>query len=269
MPWSDELDNDLRGYVANKGWDKLEGPAAAAAVAKSYRELERSRPEAPPKDASGYTFEGVAQKDGSKPDTGFLDFAKSLAAELHLPVSAANTLATKLLARGDSAVEAETNALKTALDEGTARLKTAWGAEFDAKNLVASRAFEAMGLPKEIVDALVEKAGVDKVMEAGFTLGSKMEEAPLLRGGGMEAPAQKFTRDQALAERNRLTGDKVFAAKIMEGDSEALKQLNDLSRAIVGTPDNWQSAPPNFGRTKENPSGDPNWRPGGPVPAAA
>lgn len=255
MPWSDDLDNDLRGYVANKGWDKLEGPAAAAAVAKSYRELERTRPEAPPRDASGYTFEGVALKEGGVPDASFIEFARGLAAKLHLPVSAANTLATDLLAYGDSAEEAATNDLRTRIEEGTTRLKTSWGAEFDTKNAVAAKAFEAMGLPKETVDALVETLGVDKVMETGYTLGLKMDEAPMLRGDGNTMNTTTYTRDTALSERNRLMGDSAFAKKIMDGDVESIKHLEDLSKAILGPPENWQAAPKNFGRTRDNPDG--------------
>ena len=252
MPWTDTLSNEDRAHAATKGWDRLDDAAAALAISKSYRELERIRP-APaevPKTAAEYKFNFG---EGKNVDGEFVDFARGLALDLKLPVDAANTLATRLLTWGEAAEAAEATANAANLAAGQERLKSAWGAEYDNKTVVAARALEAMNLSKEIVDAIGAQIGVDKLMDTAYTLGTRMGEAPLLKGENVvDTPQTTMTRGDALKRRNELSTDAGFYKKYMEGDKEAVAEMDRVIKAIVGTPDNWQPAPAGFGREHDD-----------------
>jgi hypothetical protein len=250
MAWHDELDNDVRASVVSKGWDRLEGDKAAVAIFKSYRELERTRPEAPPKDASAYTFDGVRNPDGSLPDQEIFTLAREMATELKLPVAQANLLASRLINVEIAKEKAASDKATLDATNATDRLNAAWGADKDRKVDVASKAFQAMGLDKTVVDALVSTLGVDKVMQTGYDLGTKMGEATLLKGNtSVDGQKTSWTREEAIAERNRLVADTEFGKKLLAGESDAKKKFDDVTRAILGDPAGQWSAPPdNFGR---------------------
>jgi hypothetical protein len=260
MPWIDTLDNESRSAAATKGWDRIDGDAAAKAIFQSYQNLERIRP-APDtilsqRAPTEYSFDGIKYGDAD-PDPEAVAFARQLATDLKLPPATARELATRLFASGHAEETAQQQAAREAVEQATARLKTTWGDKYEANTAVAANAFEVLKLPKETVDALVNTLGVDKAMELGHTLGSRMGEAPLLTGGAQMATTQ-MSREAALTERNRLTSDPTFAKKIMEGDAEAVKKLEDISRAIITdakAPGGFTPHPENFGRTKENPMG--------------
>jgi len=263
MAWSDTLADDERGYIANKGWDKLTPEAAAGQIVKSYRELERMRPEPAPKE---YTFEGLKNPDGSAPDTKVLDRVRSLATELKLPATSANLLATRELA--DRAAAASTAETETAarIAASEAALKTTWGAEYDAKVAVATRGLTAAGMPKEEIDALIAVRGVDKVMAMGYDLGTKLGEAPLYQGSTTVDDKQNvpLTPATALAQRN--AWGKEFLDKWIANEPAAVEEYNRVTAAIIGgTAENYVPAPDNFGRQGDGRGieikpGDSRWR---------
>ena len=254
MPWTDTLPNEERAYAANKGWDKLEGDAAIASIAKSYRELERIRPApAPvPATAAEYTLPD-AVKDAPAPT---LAFVRQLAADLHLPVAAAGTLAERLVGRDTTAATDAATLAASARATSEAALKTTWGADYAAKEALAAKGFAALGLAPEAKAALETTLGVDKAAEFGLALGLKMGEAPLLKSdGGQNVAPPAMTRQTALDERNRLMTDAAFVKKYAEGDAEAIKTITDISRAIITDetqPGGFRSPPENYGRLSDN-----------------
>jgi hypothetical protein len=260
MAWHDTLDNDTRAALVAKGWDRLDGDNAAQAIFKSYQNLEKSRPSPDTilsaRNPTEYSFDGIKYGDGD-PDPDAVAMVRQIATDLKLPPATARELATRLFASGHAEETAQQTAAREATEQATARLKTTWGDKYEANTAVAANAFEKLALPKETVDALVGAMGVDKAMEFGHTLGSRMGEAPLLAGGG-QMQTTPMSREAALTKRNALMGDAAFAKKIMDGDVTALKELEDVSRAIItdaAAPGGFQKAPDNFGRTKENPNG--------------
>lgn len=246
--WTDALDNETRAYAANKGWDRLEPDAASQAMVKSYRELERMRPEPAPKE---YTFADVKAPDGSAPKPEVIAQATAIATELKLPAAAATTLAQRLAADTHNAFTAAAEAETKRVTESVAALDKAWGANKEANTTVAGRAFEQLGLPKETVDALVSTLGVDKVMTMGFDLGTKMGESPMLKGSTTVDNKQEvaLTRETALAERAKMFEDRVWFEKWANKEPEAVERFNRVTAAIVGDPNGQWSAPPeNYGR---------------------
>ncbi len=263
MPWMSNLDDETRAAATSKGWDRLDGDAAAQAIFKSYSNLEKMRPEQPPKDPSGYTFEGLTIKDGDKdvtPDQGFIGYMRDIAKELGLPVSVANKLASRLLNDGMAEEAALNKSMADELTAGTERLKGAWGQEYETKTKVAQDAFEALKLPKETMDHMIAAMGVDQVMELGHSLGSRMGEATFHQGSTTVdttgAKAAPLTREEALTKRNQLVNDTTFGKKLMDGDPEAKAEFERVTRACVGDPNgNWSAPPANFGRTIDNKAG--------------
>ena len=223
---------------------------AAAAIAKSYRELERIRPAPAPVPASAaeYTLPD-AVKDAPAPT---LAFVRQLAADLRLPLAAAGTLAERLVGRDSQATADATTLAASARATSEAALKTTWGADYAAKEALAAKGFAALGLAPEAKAALEATLGVDKAAEFGLALGLKMGEAPLLKqDGGQNVQQPTMTRQAALDQRNQLMTDSAFVAKYAAGDAEAIKTITDISRAIITDPNahgGFVSAPANYGR---------------------
>jgi hypothetical protein len=259
MPWIDTLDNETRAYAAVKGWDRLDGDTAVTTIFKAYQNLEKVRP-APvelPKAAGDYKWD-VKHSDGKALEPEFNEFLRTMAFDLKLPVEAGAQLAAKMVAHYDEAELADSQADVERVTTGTAALKTAWGADYEKNEAAAKNAFDALKLPKETVDALVKAMGVDGAMQLGHTLGTRMGEAPMLKGDGsvdnnQQQPA--LTKEAALARRNQMVEDKAFQAKVASGDTEAMAEFDKVTRAMLGTPEAYTAPPPNFGRTRENPTG--------------
>lgn len=257
--WHAALDDETRGHITNRGWDKLEAPAATQEAVKAFRELEKMRgipadqiayipkdatdPKwndlwkrlGAPDDPKGYVFDGVKMKDGSAPPEAFVEHVRGLAASLHLPVSAAAAIASSVLAYQGTAAEAEATAAAIRGGAEKAQLAQNWGANFDLNMFTAQKAVEAMGLPKEMIAAIESTQGYAKTMEAFRVIGSRMSEADLLRGGGTVDPGrQSFTREQAVAEKGKLMGDTAWVKKYLDGDKAAVETMDNLHRTILG-----------------------------------
>ena len=236
--WHEGLDDEQRAYVVSKGWDKLAPDAAAAAIAKSYRELDGLR---------GRSI--VLPEKDEELDTVFK----------HPRLEAALTARETARRKADAAAA---TALQTQREtEQQAALDAAWGADKEKRSFLASKAAEALGWDADTLKAMLNVRGIDKGMNDLYGLGTKMGEGALLRGSmSTEQPKTQMSRADALIERNRLMTDKNFGAQILSNDPEvaakAQKVLEEINTAIIGTPQNWQPAPRNFGRTHDNPRGE-------------
>lgn len=285
MAYLDELDNDLRAAMASKGWDRLTDTQAAAVMAKSYVNLEKTRPDpartltlpaeasdpawanvyqrlGAPKDATGYSFDGVTFGDGTVPEAPVLDFVRQTAAKYHMSVDAAKGFAQDYVASIETSRNASQTALTEKLTAGEASLRGEWKEDYDNRTAVAGRALGAIGLEKDVVDALVNTLGVDRTMKMGYDLGLKMGEPDLLKGdpgsleNNVDDPTKVTrTRDEAMRERNRLSNDTEFQEKVAKSDPAALKLIEVLTQQMVGTQDNWSSVPKGFGRTRDDKTG--------------
>lgn len=253
MPFIDTLSNEERAYAANKGWDRLDDAAAAAAILKSYTNLERVRP-APavvPAAPAEYVLDSVKLKTGEAPGDDILTFARGLAHQLKLPNEAATALAQSMVSYGEAYDASEAAKTATRLATTQAAWDAKAGANKESMEATASRALEAIGLTGETLETVKAALGVDKVMDLGHTLGTAMGEAPLLKGNNVpDVKTQSRTRQEALVERHRLTNDVEFQKKIVDGDSEANKLLETIAREIVGPQDNWSKAPTDWGYTR-------------------
>lgn len=234
MPWTDGLEDGERAIAVTKGWDRQEPEKAAANIFKSYRELEKSRPDP----ARVVTL--PEKEDAPEWDEVFKRLEK--------PLTARETARRAT----DEAAAAELKNTNAAAQQ--AALDAEWGEDKEKRTFVAQKAAQAMGLDADGLKAWLELRGVDGAMKHLYALGQKMDEGALLRGNNVP-DTKTWTRETALAERNRLATDLAYGAKVAAGDKDAMELMETLTKAIIGTPDNWSPAPENFGRTKENPRG--------------
>jgi len=65
--------------------------------------------------------------------------------------------------------------------------------------------------------------------------------------------------EQITHERNLLVNDTDIQKEFAAGDRNTIDLIKEVSRLCVGSPESWSSVPPSFGRTKENPTGDPSF----------
>lgn len=270
--WYADLDEEGRGYVANKGWDKLDPVAAAKNTVAAYRQLEKHMgmpadqiavvPKDPsdprwadlyqrlgaPKDATGYVFDDVKSTKGATPEQDVIDFARAVATELHMPVGAAKTLVTRIMDFGDKYEAEDTAAVSARLGAQEAELRRNWGAAYDHNNFIANKAADALGMSKEVLQAVIASAGLDKTMEAFRQLGARMGEPEFLRGqggaGGLADPTAGMTRDQAVGRKAALMSDNAWAARFINGGAAEQKEMENLNRIIVGPETDYQ----HFGR---------------------
>lgn len=260
-PWFSTFDDDQRGYIVNRGLDKLDPTAALQATIKAHREAEgklgipADQVLRLPKDAAdpamaevwkrlgapetkeGYTFDNVKFKDGTPLDAEDAAFVRDLAADLRLPVSHALKIAQKFAERADSLAEQAAAQQSAANGAEEALLRQNWGTKYDVNLYLARKAVETLGLPPEMFDAIKSQAGYTKAMDAFKTLGERMGEAAFLGNGNDRIPgADSLTRDQAVARKNLLMGDMEFGKRWVNGDAAAVEEMANLDRIITMRP---------------------------------
>ena len=260
MAWFDELDEDLKAHAVSKGLDKLEPDAAARKAVEMHRGAEkligadpstlaklpkdaadptyaalyeRIANMAVPKEATGYTFEGVKAKDGKDLTEDLAGMVRETALDLKLSPSAAKSLAARIVAFTDKTVDDGSERAKAALAAEQTELRAMWRENFDLNNYKIDRVRDILGWDKDVTDALRNTVGGTKVMNGLLQLANRMGEAEFLKGsssGGTPA----LTRDQALEKKTNLMMEgsrgKLTDARL----AEITKELMDLDKVIVG-----------------------------------
>lgn len=262
--WTAELDEPVRTHVAAKGWDLLAPDAAARELAKAHREAQTALTALhgiprdqiaripPAEDASGwaelhkrlgkpenvdgYKIEGLKFGDGSEPNAQFLGAVKQIALDLDLPAAKAGALAGKIMAIADADAKNDANTSAQRSGASDAELRRAWGGQHDYFNFQVGRAMDVLGMSREVSD-FARAAGPEaylKFMDGMRGLASKMGEAELLRGDPNARVAPAYTPEQARVRMDEMKLDKAWREKMMKGDPDAMRELNDLARIIAG-----------------------------------
>lgn len=249
--WFDAADAETKGYITNRGLDKLKPEEAALNAIKAHREamvklgapadqLIRMPKDAgdqeawdklygaigKPKDAAGYDFSAAKNLDEDAQT-----FLRELAFKSNVSKSAAEALALALSERSaktltDSGAEA---AAKAALE--LTELKKNWGFGFEANKLVAQRAVEALGVTPEAVAAFEGKVGYKAVMEMFHKIGTKIGEDKFITS---QVTGAVMSVDGAKERITSLKNDAEFRTKLLAGGIAQQKEWNDLHRIAFG-----------------------------------
>jgi hypothetical protein len=242
-PWFDGFDEDLKGYVQNKGWKD------PAAVVDSYRNAEKllgvpadqvvklPKADAPPEawnevwaklgrpeDPSGY---GLKPAEGADPS--FTEWASKTFHELGMPKGMAEQLAAKYDEFGAAMQQQMQEAQQARANEEAAALKLKWGAAHEQNTRLASQAAQNLGIDAETIDALEAGMGFAKTMELFHTLGTKMGESDFV-GSGDQGGFGVLSPEQARSKIAELKADKEWTNRYLSGDRAARDEMSKLHR---------------------------------------
>ncbi len=240
--WTSGLNDDMKGYVANKQWK------GANDVVDSYRNFEKAMgvpkerllhlPESmesaeaqavwerlgKPKDAKGYNLK-VPEKGG---DPKLAEWAADVFHKGNLTASQGQAVMNAWNERQAAVATQTAENQKIALTQAMDSLKTEWGAAYENKMNLAKSGMLALKLDPATVDVLASLQGADKLFKTLSEIGAGVGESTFITGkpgaGGAVTP------EQARAELADLKRDQGFVQKYLAGDFDAKKKMEHLQK---------------------------------------
>lgn len=266
-PWYqgvEGVDDVMVGHVQTKGWDKLPAAAVAVQAIKAHREAEKMIgmradhdfipvPRDPtkgdmnpvwerlgrPKVGTEYDFKDVTFKDGTQLEDSFVNTMRDTLFKANVPKQYAPDVVKGVVNYLDAADAAEAAEAAAKVVTERAALSTNWGTTPDKLAAhpfmaIAQRAALALGVDAEAVAALEGKVGYSKVMNMFYNIGRKTGEDTFVTGdnkgvdqGGM------MSREQALARKAELSGDKAWVTKFLAGDVQAKREMAAIDTILT------------------------------------
>lgn len=243
--WYEDLDDDTKGYLDNRGLTSGTIKDAVVASIKAHREAEKflGVPSKElfriPKDLSdpawGTIFEkiGVPQKpeeyDLSTLEDGlpeFKDFLQKTMHEAKVSKDGANAFAKNFKEYMANQEKEEELKTKEIIANEKRALEEKWGKDFKLNVAKAEAMATKLGVDQKTIDVLtsVEGLGYAKVNEMFFELAQKTGEDKFVTNekGGVLSPLG------AEAKLKELKSDKAWVAKLLAGDRTATAEFNAL-----------------------------------------
>lgn len=250
--WFDGFDDETKGYLQSRGWDKKPAEEVAAEAIKAHRNAE-SKLGIPadrvlkmpdeggdfsqiwdklgvPKEAKDYDLTAIKDEKQA-------ELFRAIAGEAKMTKTQAATLATKFAEHSES--QRTQLEMQKATDVSLAKLQLEqkWGGNKDSYEFIAKRAGEMIGLTAEQLNVIAQTVSYPVVMEGLLKLGTAMGEQKLLgvtNVPGMGSGIAPMTREQATEKLADLKKDQDFLAKWAGGDKESARLLENLNRLILG-----------------------------------
>ncbi len=238
--WVDGLGDDLKGYVATKGFKEPKD------VVDSYRNFEKlqgvpkERLLALPESLEGETMTPVWERLGAVKeakelsidvpkelaDEKFSDFLKDTFHKLKVPRQMAETFAKEFVTRQKSLMEAEAADTKQAVATQFNDIKKEWGAAFEKNQNIANAAANKFGLTMDEVKALGASMGPAKALKFLHKIGEGLGEGTYIDGNN--AGSDAMTPLQAKSEIKALIRDTDFQRRMAAKDLDSIKKWNRL-----------------------------------------
>ncbi len=245
--WMAGFNDDLKGYISNKGF---KGPSD---VADAYRNLEKlmgapkdrlmTLPEqfyddkgkltpegksvyerlGAPKEAKDYNLQ--APKDGGDPK--LMEHFSNVFLEAGVPKAAAEKIVNSWNEFQASQVNAMKEQAKAAFTQAEGNLRKEWGAAYDQNVNIAKEAVRTMGIDAKAVEAMSSSLGHEATMKFFKDLGKKVGESPFITGSGGSGVLEPAS---AQAKIKELRADRDFGARLMKGDVEAKTRWENLHK---------------------------------------
>lgn len=239
--WTAGLNEDVLGYVNNKGWK------TPADVVDGYRNLEKLRgvpadrllklPDfntadkveldqyysklGRPMDASKYQLD---MPEGS--DEGFANWAKSSFYDEGLSDKQAMGLSKRWNEYVAQTQQQQQEQMAAASRQQDANLRSEWGQAYEQEIGVAKHAAKALGMSAEMIDKLQNSLGYDGVMKLMNNIGKRIGEDKFASGeasgGGAMTPAGAKARIQQLQQ------DREWTNKYLAGNVQARAEMERL-----------------------------------------
>lgn len=247
--WHDSFDAETKGWLANRGLDKLDVNEALAKAIEGHRQAERhlgvpadrilKLPEqltgddmgpvydrlGRPATADGYEFKAP---EGAELDENFVGWAKKAFHAAGISKENAAKLVDSF--HNDfvkATLEAQTQAQ---MQDHTARVQALdkeWGAAREQNIQIARSAATALGYDAATIDKLEAAMGYDWVMKHFHALGTKIVEDSFVTGKSPSL-SRILTPEQALSRISDLKADENFRKKYLAGDVEATQEMARL-----------------------------------------
>lgn len=239
--WYDGFDDDTRGYVQNKGWQKPDD------LLNSYRNLEKLTGAGPdklfklPDDGDTEGWNNLYGKLGrpEKPvdyklplpegaDGEFADWAKGTFHELGLTTKQGEALAAKWNEFVGGKATASQEQFKMEIANQDKALKQEWGAAYEQNLNVARNAARELGFDAPTVDKLEQSLGFSGLMKMMHNIGSKVGEASFVSGDTSTGKFGIMTPEAARSQIKALQSDAAFVRDYTAGKVDARQKMQQL-----------------------------------------
>lgn len=236
--WMDTLDDDTKGYVANKGFKDIN------AVVKSYQHIEKklggdaeSLVRIPGESASADEVNQFYNKIG-RPETAdqyefpegdkaFQDRLKNIFHGAGVTGKQAQHIVAEYDKYATEVAQQQQESMQLKITEGDRELRTEWGAAYDKNEDLAARAAVALGVTPDQITGLEETMGHAAVMKMFHNIGSKISEDDFEGGNRPNGALSPAEAKQMIAE---LKSNKEFSSRLLGGDEEAQRKMNELHK---------------------------------------
>lgn len=235
--WDGFQDNDLKGYVQNKGW---KDPADLAVGYKNLEKLLGAEKIPMPKgadDAEGWTrvYDALGRPKSAdeyklsvpEGDTG--EFAKLAAGKFHelgLTAKQAEGLAAWYNEQGSGRMNEMQQQQAAKAEADMQSLKQEWGAAFDENVEFGRRAAREYGLNAEKLSALENSLGTSEMLKLMATIGRAQGESEFVTSSSGNTFG--MTPSAAQQRITALRADKTWTAKYISGDADARSEMQRL-----------------------------------------
>jgi hypothetical protein len=234
--WLDGLSDDMKGVVANKGW---QNPGDVVKGYKNLEQLARGNPESlvriPATDADPKDWENYYNKLGRPEDPAnyelpeTADWARETFHKLGLTDSQAKGLISALQEKATGAEEEATHAYNVKQTADIDALKDDWGAAYEQNVRLAMRAARTIGLTEEDIDAIEDAKGYGATIRIMHKIGAKLSEDSFEGGDPLGNP-NVMTPAQAQDKISSLKMDRDFQKKLIGGDPLATQEWDNLHK---------------------------------------
>lgn len=256
--WFNGVQGEDLGHLQNRGWDKLDAPAAALAAAKAHREAEKligvpadqvlrapkDKNDAAawtainakfgvPADAKEYDFSTVKFADGDPVDEKFAAALKPVLQAAHVSKEDAPAIVKAVVAHMEQSEAGDVKAKADALATERDTLRINWGSNTEANLIIAKNAAAALNVSEEAVQALENQIGYAKVMEMFRNIGQRIGEDTFITTRGIGDNKGVMTMEQAEATIAEKTNDGDFVRRLNNGDAQAIAEFNNLTRMVA------------------------------------
>ena len=235
--WDGFQDNNLKGYVQNKGW---KDPADLAVGYKNLEKLLGAEKIPMPKgadDAEGWTrvYDALGRPKSAdeyklsvpEGDTG--EFAKLAAGKFHelgLTAKQAEGLAAWYNEQGSGRMNEMQQQQAAKAEADMQSLKQEWGAAFDENVEFGRRAAREYGLNAEKLSALENSLGTSEMLKLMATIGRAQGESEFVTSSSGNTFG--MTPSAAQQRITALRADKTWTAKYISGDADARSEMQRL-----------------------------------------
>jgi hypothetical protein len=252
--WFDTFDDDTKGWVNARGYDKLDAAAVLPELVKGYRGAESKLGvpadqvlRLPGKDAKPEDWKQVWQKLGAPEQPDGYDFGEGLkddkiaasfrakAHEIGMPAPMAKAAAEWFMGESTAAREAAEAEWNAKADGEIAALKSAWGNDFDKNIDLAKRVARTMGINEQEAQQLERMFGLKRTAEMFSKFGGALGEHRFV--GGQEGSGSFGMSAEAARQRIADLGkDSAWMAKYVGGDADSKAEWTRLHQIAFPEP---------------------------------